>query len=151
MKWSWSVLETAPCTETQADPQERGLPQQPQARRLLLLSARIYLDLRGRERPREVCSRGWRAKRGRGWARVRERRKSEGRHLNKTRSDWCLHDKGARHLPWLVSQCGTKAMRAPPGRGWCVVHTHVYASKVWYRGGTVGARRQVSRKQVCLS
>lgn len=53
------------------------------------------------------------AKQARGWERLRERRKREGRHLNKTRSKWCLHDKGARHLPWLVSQRCTKAMQAP--------------------------------------
>lgn len=119
MKWTWLGLETAPCAETQTDPQERGLPQQPRAGRLPLLAARIYLDLRRRERQREGWSRGWRVKRGRGWARVRERRKREGRHLNKTRSDWCLHDKGARHLPWLVSQCGTKAMQPPRGGVMC--------------------------------
>lgn len=50
MKWTWLGLETAPCSETQADPQERGRPQQPRAWRLPLLSARIYLDLRRRER-----------------------------------------------------------------------------------------------------
>lgn len=120
MKWTSLGVETAPCAETQADPQERGLPQQLRAWRLPLLSAWIYLDLRRSERQREGWSRGWRgrgggigAKQARGWERLRERRKREGRHLNKTRSKWCLHDKGARHLPWLVSQRCTKAMQAP--------------------------------------
>lgn len=121
MKWTSLGVETAPCAETQADPQERGLPQQLRAWRLPLLSAWIYLDLRRSERQREGWSRGWRgrgggqigAKQARGWERLRERRKREGIHLNKTRSKWCLHDKGARHLPWLVSQRCTKAMQAP--------------------------------------
>lgn len=50
MKWSWLGLETAPCAETQADPQERGLPQQPRAWRLLLLST----DLLGLEKEGEA-------------------------------------------------------------------------------------------------
>lgn len=85
----------------------------------------LSMDLLGLEKERET-ERGLKsgvegkggggqigAKQARGWERLRERRKREGRHLNKTRSKWCLHDKGARHLPWLVSQRCTKAMQAP--------------------------------------
>lgn len=50
MKWSWSGLETAPCAETQADPQERGPPRQPPwAWRLLLHLAADLLGLERRE------------------------------------------------------------------------------------------------------
>lgn len=50
MKWSRSGLETAPCAETQADPQERGPPRQPpRAWRLLLHLAADLLGLEGRE------------------------------------------------------------------------------------------------------
>lgn len=40
--------------------------------------------------------------------------------------DWC-------HSAAL-KPCGR-----PPGRGRCVEHTHVYASKVWREGGIAGA------------
>lgn len=60
MKWPWSGLETAPCAETQADPQERGLPRHPRAWRLHPTLSEDLLGLekegetaRERERARE--------------------------------------------------------------------------------------------------
>lgn len=46
--------------------------------------------------------------------RVRERRKREGRHLNKTRSEECLHDKGACHLPDWCHGAALKPCSPPP-------------------------------------
>ena len=47
-------LETAPCAETQADPQERGLPQQPRAWRLPSPLSKDLLGLEKEGRQRET-------------------------------------------------------------------------------------------------
>lgn len=150
MKWSRLGLETAPRTETQADPQEGGLPQRSLGSRWLPLlpCKRIYLDLRGRgEAERGGWSRGWRVKRewGRGeWARADIWIRQEAIGVCMT--------KRVRHLPWLVSQCGTKAMQPPhptPPGGWmCGAHTCLCIQGV-ISGWDSGGRRQVSGSEIC--